>query len=521
MSGQQRSLLQSFMSSSIGTLGSKVFGLLRELVLSGVLGAGVVYDSFIVAWTFPGVIRRFVADEGLTGALMPAVQNAESESLSEAKKLASQALGALIVVCLLLSVGGIFAAPALVHWMAPTFTGEQFDLTVSLSQVLFPFVLFVSILSWIETLVNTREHYFWPKIAPAMVSICVVGSALFFRSSDPIDIVWAISYATMIGGLLQVVVCLPALKRLWGIVPPSFSGLSSPRFTNLLGEMGKVALIGIAAKINIIVLRYLASSLEEGAMTQYWNATRLVDFAQGIIAVGIASVLLPKIVKAVENKDGEAFRENFSGASRLAGALLIPFAAFLMFFAEPFVAILLRHGRYSWADVQHTATAVQLLAPFMLAVGGINIVRKPFYALNKREVLLGVGISGVLLTFALGSWLCPLYGVNGLAAALSISTIVQLLAYMLVVRRYVPGGLGLIALAKYFCIVAVASLPAVGIGLLLKPFGDWEAGFTPINAAVLASIGVLGGGAYVIAGVVLKIEEISSIVVKFRRKLGR
>ena len=508
------------MSSSIGTLGSKAFGLLRELVLSGVLGAGVVYDSFIVAWTFPGVIRRFVADEGLTGALMPAVRNAETEALIEAKRLASQALGALILVCVLLSIGGVLAAPALVHWMAPSFTGDQFDLTVSLSQVLFPFVIFVSILSWMETLVNLREHYFWPKIAPAMVSICVVGSAMFMRTADPIDIIWTISYATMVGGLLQIVVCLPALKRLWGIIPPSFSGFSNPRFKDLLGEMGKVALIGIAAKINIIVLRYLASSLEEGAMTQYWNATRLVDFAQGIIAVGIASVLLPKIVEAVEQEDGDAFRENFAGASRLAGALLIPFAAFLVFFSEPFVAILLRHGRYTWIDVQHTATAVQLLAPFMLAIGGINIVRKPFYALNKREILLGVGITGVGLTFALGTWLCPLYGVNGLAAALSISTSVQLLGYMGVVRRYVPGGLGLFALSKYFLIVAMASLPSVGIGLLLMPYGDWEAGFTILNIAVLSGIGILGGISYVIAGVALKIEEISSIVHKFRRKLG-
>ena len=113
MSGQKRSLLQSFMSSSIGTLGSKAFGLLRELVLSGVLGAGVVYDSFIVAWTFPGVIRRFVADEGLTGALMPAVRNAESEAMDEAKRLASQALGALILVCVCLSIGGILLRR---HW---------------------------------------------------------------------------------------------------------------------------------------------------------------------------------------------------------------------------------------------------------------------------------------------------------------------------------------------------------------------------------------------------------------------
>lgn len=517
---EKRSLLQSFMSSSVGTIVSKGFGLLRELVLSGVLGAGMVYDSFIMAWTFPGVIRRFVADEGLTGALMPAVGHAEQESMDAAKRLASQTLGALIVFCVLLSIGGILAAPALVHWMAPTFTGAQFDLTVSLSQVLFPFVLFVSVLSWIETLVNLKEHYFWPKVAPAMVSVCVVGSALFFRNESDIDIVWAISYGTMIGGSLQIVICFPALKRLWGIIPPSFSGFSNPRFKDLMGEMGKVALIGIAAKINIIVLRSLASTLEAGAMTWYWNATRLVDFAQGIIAVGMASVLLPKIVKAVAEEDGDGFREHFGGASRLASALLIPFGAFLVFFAEPFVAVLLRHGRYQWSDVQQTATAVQLLVPFMLAVGAINIIKKPFYALDRRDVLLGVGLCGVGLTFVLGSLLCPDYGVNGLAMALSLSTVAQLAAYMIIVRRLVPGGLGIPALLKYFTIVAVASIPSVGLGLLLQPFGQWENGFSVINIVILAGIGIVGGIAYVVAGTVLKIEEINSIVNKFRRKLG-
>ena len=520
MATPKRSLLQSFMSSSFGTLVSKLFGLVRELVLSGILGAGMVYDSFIVAWTFPGVIRRFVADEGLTGALMPAIDQAEKESLEEAKHLASQTLGALLIVCLLLSIGGIVAAPALVHWMAPTFTGEQLSLTTSLSQVLFPFVIFVSVLSWMETLVNLREHYFWPKVAPAMVSVCVVTAAILYPADNLIDTIWAISFATLLGGVVQVFICIPALKRLWGIIPPSFSGYSNPRFQSLLGEMGKVALIGIAAKINIIVLRYLASTLEAGAMTWYWNATRLVDFAQGIIAVGMASVLLPKIVKAVTDNDGDAFRNHFGGASRLAGAMLIPFAAFLLFFAEPFVAVLLRHGKYAWSDVQETAMAMQLLTPFMLAVGGINIVKKPFYALDRRDVLLGVGISGVALTFGLGSWLCPTYGVNGLAAALSLSTIVQLVCYLLIVRTLVDGGLGLFALLKYFSVVAIASIPSIVLGSFIAPFGQWEQGATIINLLVLASIGLVGGVAFVIAATLLKVEEIKSIVSKFRRKLG-
>ena len=116
--------------------------------------------------------------------------------------------------------------------------------------------------------------------------------------------------------------------------------------------------------------------------------------------------------------------------------------------------------------------------------------------------------------------MCPLYGVNGLAAALSISTIAQLSAYMFVVRRLIDGGLGIPALTKFFTIVALASLPSIGVGLLLQPLGDWEDGLTLLNFFVLSGIGLFGGVAYVVTGTLLKIEEVKSIVDKFRRKLG-
>ena len=163
---------------------------------------------------------------------------------------------------------------------------------------------------------------------------------------------------------------------------------------------------------------------------------------------------------------------------------------------------------------------MQLLTPFMLAVGGINIVKKPFYALDRRDVLLGVGIFGVVLTFGLGSWLCPLYGVNGLAAALSLSTLIQLTLYLVIVRTLVEGGLGLFSLVKYFVVVALAALPSIGLGMFIQTFGNWEQGFSTTNVLTLAALGIVGGIAFVVTATLLKIEEIHSIVGKFRRKLG-
>ena len=168
-------------------------------------------------------------------------------------------------------------------------------------------------------------------------------------------------WAVIIGSAIHLAVCLPPLWSRWGLIRPRLDLRTDPRFMRVLGEMGKVAIIGVMAQVNTLVLRYIASHLQEGAVTWYWNATRLVDFAQGIIAVGVGSALLPAISAAAAEGDGERFRSAFTGAARLAGVLLIPAAAVILAFPEPCVA-LLSAGAYL-VDVTQTASACRCWSP--------------------------------------------------------------------------------------------------------------------------------------------------------------
>ena len=207
MTAPKRSLVRAFMASSVGTGLSRVLGLARELALANVLGAGMVMDTFVMAFTFPGMLRRFVADEGLTGALVPAVARAEAEAgEQEAKALAGRVLTALIVGGIVLSVAGIFMAPLLVDWVADGFTGEKYALTVGLTRLLFPFVAFVSLVSWAEGLLNHKNHFFVPKLAPGLVSASIVLTVLLWRESSAIDIIWAVCWAVLVGGAAHLVV---------------------------------------------------------------------------------------------------------------------------------------------------------------------------------------------------------------------------------------------------------------------------------------------------------------------------
>jgi putative peptidoglycan lipid II flippase len=286
-------------------------------------------------------------------------------------------------------------------------------------------------------------------------------------------------------------------------------------------EMGKVAVIGIMAQANIIVLRYIASHLAEGAVTWYWNATRLVDFAQGIIAVGIGSAMLPAISRAVAAHDAPGFQKAFNGATILAASLLIPAAAFVGILATPIVAVLYRHGAYTWEDVRQTADALQVLVPYMLALAGIQIVKKPFFALERRGALIGVGAVGVVCTAALGLWLAPIAGVQGLAAALSISTVIQFGLYLLLLGRFVDGQIGWKDIRAKVLRIAHATLYAGLIGFGFTFLGEWSDGPSLVNIAVLASAAAMGGAVYLFAASRLGITEVSDILNRLTRRIKR
>jgi putative peptidoglycan lipid II flippase len=521
MSDRSR-FLRAFASSALGTALSRVAGAARDMALSRLLGASASADAFWIAFTVPNVFRRFVADEGLTGALVPAVARAEAEEdEAAARQLADRLLGAMLLANAVLVVVGMLSAEWLVKAFALSFTEDpdKFALTVEMTRWLFPFVAMVSMVSFFEGLLNHRGHFFVPKIAPGLVSGGIVASAWGLASSfeEPAH---ALVVGVLAGGLVHVLVHIPVLARHWGPLRPAL-GWSDPRVRAVLHELGKVVAIGVFAQINILVLRQLAAAIGDGAITRFWYANRLVDLSQGIIAVAIGSALLPNISSAIAAQDWDTFRAALVHALRLAAFLLLPAAAVLLLFAEPMTAVLFGGGRYTHADVVATAEAVQLLVPFMLAVAAINLLKKVFFALDDRTTLLWVGGFGVTITAVLGWALVSDYGVTGLAMALSGATAAQLLAYVVLLRRELGARLGFGDLVSPLGRMGLATVPVGGALVLAGGLGDWSAGGSVGNwAIVLGGLGV-AAVAYLATAWVLGIEELTTVVGRLRRRVGQ
>ncbi|MBN2799231.1 MAG: murein biosynthesis integral membrane protein MurJ [Deltaproteobacteria bacterium] len=515
--------LKAVLVSVLGTGMSRVLGAARDIAIASFLGAGLVSDAFLIAFTIPNTFRRFVADEGLTGALVPAIARAEAEEgLPAARTLANALLAALLLANALLITAGVLGAAWVVKAFAWSFTRnpEQFALTVSLTRWLFPFLAMVSVVSFAEGLLNHRGHFFLPKLAPGLVSAGIVASVLLLGGAFE-QPVYALVVGVLVGGLAHVLMVVPPLLTRWGAVGLNL-GFRTPRFRRVIKELGKVVLIGLFAQANILVLRQLAAFLETGTVTWYWNANRLVDLAQGMIAIAIGSALLPAVSQAVASEDWERFRHDLVGALRLAAFVLIPTSVGLAFFALPLTALVFFHGKYAWVDVQWTATTLALLTPFLLTVAGINILKKVFFALEERNHLLWVGALGVGLTGGLGWALAGRWQIAGLALALSASSALQLLIYVVLLWRRLGERLGLSLLLSPLGKMGLAAAPLVLWLVLVSGWGHWERGATAGPNLGLLIAGIAGAVLlYAGASWALGIEEFGKLAGMLRRRVGR
>lgn len=522
-SNRQQRFLRAFLASVLGTGLSRVLGAVRDVVVAGWLGAGASSDAFFIAFTVPNVFRRFVADEGLTGALIPALSRADADPDPHAsKRLVNTVLSALLIANLVLCTLGVIFAEPLVLAFAWSYAEdpEQLALTVKLTRWTFPFLGMVSLVSFFEGLLNHRGHFFTPKVAPGLVSAGMAASLVI--GADWVDEpALALAVGVLVGGTAHVLVNVPMVFRLWG-VPGLALAFRDPRFRRVATELGKVIVIGVFAQLNIFVLRGLASTLEYGAVTCYWNANRVVDLAQGVIAVAIGSALLPNISQAVADAAWERFRSDLVGAFRLASFLLLPAAMVIGVFGTPIVSVLFRHGAYSWADAQDTSLTLRLMIPFLLAVAGMNIIKKVYFALDDRITLLKVGALGVALTAGLGCALVGPLGVAGLGLALSGATVIQLGVYVIVLQRRLGENLGLGALASPLLRMCLACTPAAGVLAAAALFGDWALGPSyPLNLALVACGLAAAAVAYMATATALNVREATLVLGRLRARIGR
>jgi putative peptidoglycan lipid II flippase len=500
------------------TMVSRVAGLIRDLCVTHFFGASGITDVFYMAFTIPNVLRRLVAEGTMTAVVQPAYQAVRDERGPDgARKFTGEILGIVLLALTFIVGAGVLGAPLLVGAFASGFLDEpeKFALTVELTRWLFPVVMAMGLVGVSMALLNAHDIYAVPALAPivlnvSMIIFTVVGAMTFERP------IMGIVVGVLAGGVVQVAVQLPALARLGLLVRPRLV-LGDPAVRAVLRNFVP-GLFGLAVyQLNIIVLRPLASYLEEGSVS--YTADRLMELVVGVFAIAIAQGAFSTMNEQAQKKDIEGLKGTWRFSMILTSLIALPAALGLGAIAVPIVSVLFLHGKFAWPDVQETAWATLAFAPGLVAISGTRATAQVFFALGDQRTPVIVSMFVMVSNLLLGLLLMQ-FGVAGLAFTLSLSSFVQTGLLVFLLRRKI-GDLGTERFVRPWfwqaLLSGVAAFAAYGIQFL----GVWEQGLTLRNVAVLgaalaAAVLLYGGGA-----LALKLEGVAPVANKIMRKLGR
>ncbi|MDG2122457.1 MAG: murein biosynthesis integral membrane protein MurJ [Verrucomicrobiales bacterium] len=526
---------------SVAILFSRVLGLVREIVFSGIFGVSAFTDAFAVAFRTPNMLRDLFAEGALSTAFVATFSKkmkleGDASAWQLARKMATLVACFMAVVVLL----GVLLAPYIIQVLMPDWEAEQVAYTASLARVMYPFIFIVSLSALVMGMLNAKGRFFIPAMASSFFNIgSIIGGLLLAYAVDPVyfsDIanrspekaLYGFAIGTLIGGFCQLAVQSPSLWRAGFRYRPDF-GWRDSGVKKVLTLMWPAIIAGSAVQVNVLLNSMFASFLMDGSVTWLERAFRLMQLPLGVFGVAVGMVTLPAVSRAAAEGITPEVGGLLSKGLRLVFLLTLPSAVGLIVLAEPIISLIYERGKFTGVDSAMAGAALQTYGLGLVFYAGIKVLQPAFYAIDKRFVPMVVSFCAIGINVALNClWIFVLDfgermdGHKFLSFSTSVGAVVNFGVLYIAMRRFaghLQTGRLLMTLLKLG--VASALLGGVcwaGQGYLMA---GWDGfGFLKRMATLLPTIGVAGGVFFVVT-LVLKVEETKDFLALVKRRVGR
>jgi putative peptidoglycan lipid II flippase len=433
---KNKSIAKSVSIVSGATMISRILGLVREQVFAFFFGASAVNDAFVAAFRIPNLLRDMFAEGALSSAFVPVFTDyMKKRSLQDAFRMASLAINALLLILSLITILGIVFAPNIVSLIAPGFaeTPGKTRLTIILTQIMFPFLILVSISALVMGVLNSLHHFTISALAPATFNICMIGAGLIICPflKEPII---GMAIGALLGGITQLFVQVPLLVKTGFryTFQISFKDEGVRRIIKLMAP----ATIGLAAmQINIFINTLLASLLNDGSVSYLNYSFRLMYLPLGIFGVAIGTVSLPTVAACVSRGDIAGIKNTISFCFRLLFLLTIPSTIGLIVLSEPIIGLIYERGEFCRQDTIATAHALICYAIGLFPYAALKILVPTFYSLKDTKTPVKISIGCVVINIILNLILMRFISHMGLALATSISAGINMGFLLIVLRK--------------------------------------------------------------------------------------
>ena len=426
-------LLKSGIIVSTMTLLSRVLGLVRDVVIANIIGAGAAADVFLFANRIPNFLRRLFAEGAFSQAFVPVLaEYQKSGDMTKTREFiakVSGTLGGLVTIVTLLAMVGspvvaaIFGTGWFMDWLHDGENAHKFEQASLLLRITFPYLWFITFVALSGAILNTIGKFGVMSFSPVLLNVAMIATALFLAPQlDSPDL--ALAIGIFLGGLLQFLFQIPFLKKAGLLVKPKWAwhdeGVKKIRTLMI------PALFGVSvSQINLLLDTFIASFLMTGSISWLYYSDRLLEFPLGLFGIAISTVILPTLARQHVNKADnpqsvEDFRRTMDWGVRMILLLGVPAMIGIAILAEPMLLTLFMRGEFRLNDVQAAALSLWAFNSGLLSFMLIKILANGYYARQDTKTPVKIGIIAMISNMGfniLAFW----FGYVGLAIASAMS----------------------------------------------------------------------------------------------------
>jgi putative peptidoglycan lipid II flippase len=535
-SGEGAGLVKSAGIVSASITISRITGLLRESVLSGLFGAGATYDAYVLGYRIPNLARELFAEGALSFAFVPTfTRYLATKSHEEARELSNITATVLLVIAGSFCALGILLSPWIVDLFAPGFQAVpgKSELATTLVRTMFPFLLLLALAAQAQGVLYATHRFAVPAVSPAIFNLVSVASGLaigyWLAPRLGFSMAHGMAAGVVVGGVAQLAFLLPAVWRAGFAWRPRWN-LKHEGVLHILGLMGPAVIGNASGQINVLVNTNFAAGLRDasghvmnGPVSWLAYAYRFFVLPLGIFGVAIASAALPRIARSAAHRNFVEFREIMSRSILMILLLTVPASVGLAVLGESMVGIVYQHGKFLASDTHQTALALTCYAAGLAGYSVLKLVAPAFYTLGDSRTPMFVSIAAVLVNGVAAFVMVRVagFGHAGLALSASIVSTFSSLALLFLLRRKIGGLQGRELMAGLMKIVGAAGV----MGLLCQ--GVVMASHALLGAPSIARaadivIGVpVGALSFYGMAAALKVPELANARAQVLRKLRR
>ncbi len=435
-----RKLLKSTFTVGAMTTISRVFGLIRDVVIARLFGAGAEVDAFIVAFRIPNFLRRLFAEGGFSQAFVPILaEYKEQRDDAAVKALVDQTSASLGLVLFLVTLVGVIAAPILIMIFASGFDDAKHVMATDMLRITFPYILFISLTAFAASILNTYKQFAVPALTPVLLNLSLIACAIWLAPMMEIPIE-ALAWGVLIAGITQLLFQFPFLLRLKLFPRP---GLHKDK--QGVGRILKLMLPTLFAvsivQINLLIDTIFASYLADGSISWLYYSDRMVEFPLGVFGIALATVLLPNLSSEHAKKATEKFSSTLDWALRWVFLIATPAAVGLAVLSVPLLATLFQYDEFTaYATIMSgkSLLAYSLGLPAFIL---IKIFATGFFSRQDTKTPVKVGAIAMISNIGFNFIFVGIFQHAGLALATSLSACLQALLLFYLLRKegvYLP-----------------------------------------------------------------------------------